>query len=229
MNTKIGAIIQARMSSKRFPGKVLYEVKGKPLIQYIIESLQQCRAVNEMVVATSSDESDTPIEIFCDERGICCFRGNLLNVADRFRETALKFGYDGFVRINGDSPVIDYRLIDRAVSIFCEGDYDVVTNVLVRTFPKGQSVEVLKTSSFVEACMNLSDDDDREHVTRYLYRNADHYRIYNIQSSRNYSTVQLSVDTREDMERFKALINRMNRFHWEYTVDELVSIRSSLS
>ena len=166
----LGAIIQARMSSTRLPGKVLHKVKGKPMIQYLLESLGQCILIDRVVVATSTDDSDGPVADFCREYGIACHRGPLEDVAKRFVEALDVFGLDAFVRICGDSPLLDYRLVDRAVEIFNSGQFDMVTNVLHRTFPKGQSVEVIDSKMFKQAYPLMREDSEREHISSPVYQ-----------------------------------------------------------
>ena len=134
---KIGAIIQARMSSERLPGKVLQQIAGKPMLQYLLERLEHCEVLDGLVVATSVDESDTPITSFCQRYGVSCYRGDLNNVAGRFNDVLDSYGFDAFVRINGDSPLLDQRLVDKAVELFKQHEADLATNALVRSYPKG--------------------------------------------------------------------------------------------
>ena len=139
------------MSSKRFLGKVLHNVEGKPMLAYVLERLQRCRPLDGIVVATSTDDSDTPVADFCHECGVDCYRGPLQDVAGRFKEVLDEYRFDGFVRVCGDSPLIDQRLIDKGIRIFRRSGFDIVTNVSPKTFPKGQSVEVLSTDTFKAA------------------------------------------------------------------------------
>ena len=104
---RIEAIIQARMSSKRLPGKVLEQIQGKSVLQYLLERIGRCLGLQYTIVATSTDNSDDPIEEFCDDFGIECFRGSLENVAERFRDAAKKYKLDAFVRVCSDSPLLD--------------------------------------------------------------------------------------------------------------------------
>jgi len=221
---KAGAIIQARMSSKRFPGKVLYKVEGKPMLQYLLEGLRRSKHLGDIVVATSTADSDTPIEDYCNSVGAYCVRGSLENVAGRFVEVLKKFRFQTFVRLNGDSPVLDYHIVDKAVSIFSAGRYDLVTNVAERSFPKGQSVEVIRTRTFLDTYPEISADHDREHVTAYFYTHQKDFSVCNFVSGKEYGDIQLSVDTREDMIKFKEIITSMSKPHWEYSYEEILSL-----
>jgi spore coat polysaccharide biosynthesis protein SpsF len=219
---RVGIIIQARMGSRRFPGKVLHPVAGKPLLQYLLERLAHCRSVRERVVATSESDEDTPLVHFCEAQGIACRRGPLENVAERFKQVLDAYPFDAFVRVNGDSPLLDQAVVDRAVGRFLEGDAEIVTNVLERTFPRGQSVEVLRADTYQSAYADIRTEEDREHVTRFFYTNRDRFRIVNLRAPENHGGVQLSVDTPEDMHRFRALVARMRKPHWEYGLEEIL-------
>ena len=175
----IGAIVQARMTSRRLPGKSLRPLCGKPLLQYVLESLAQVEPLAVVVVATSSDPTDDPIADFCKRQGSPCFRGPLDNVAERFRQAARRHQLAGFVRISGDSPLLDSRLVARGVALFQESDADLATNVFPRTYPAGMSVEVVRTATFERVVPGLDEPDDREHVTGYFYRHPEQFRIVN--------------------------------------------------
>ncbi len=146
-----GIIVQARMGSQRLPGKVLYSVAGKPMLQYLLERLEHCRGVDKVVVATSSDQSDDPVFKFCRQYGATCYRGSLLNVAARFKELLDIYQFDTFVRISGDSPFLDPKLIELGLEIFCRDNFDLVTNVMPRSYPKGQSVEIVRGAALKAA------------------------------------------------------------------------------
>lgn len=211
------------MDSRRFPGKVLHMVAGKPLLQYLLERLQHSRC-HHLVLATSQEASDTPIANFCRSFGVACYRGSLPNVASRFREVCEVWQFDAFIRISGDSPLLDQALIDQGMKIFCQGDFDIVTNVFPRTFPPGQSVELFSTAAFTRGYAKMRNPEDLEHVTPFFYRNSNDFKIFNFTSKQDISPSHLAVDTREDMEIFTAIIARMEMPHWQYHLEEIVTI-----
>jgi spore coat polysaccharide biosynthesis protein SpsF (cytidylyltransferase family) len=220
----IRALVQARMSSARLPGKVLRVVAGKPLLAYVLERLQRCPALDGLVVATSSEASDDGVAALCDERGVACHRGALEDVAGRFATALEAFPCEAFVRVSGDSPLLDPALVARAVDTFRAGAFDLVTNVFPRSFPRGQSVEVVRTAAF-RACLPLmTGPEDREHVTPALYRHAERFRIMNLPAERDWSGRRFVVDDAEDLERFAGLIAAMRRPHWEYGLAELAAL-----
>jgi spore coat polysaccharide biosynthesis protein SpsF (cytidylyltransferase family) len=225
---RIAAIVQARMSSRRLPGKVLTEVAGKPLLHYLHERLIHCRDIDGIIVSTSTDPSDDPVALFCMRHDIPFFRGSLNHVAQRFQETVEAFGLDAFVRVNGDSPLLDPHLIDHAVTLFRAGEADLVTNVFPRTFPPGQSVEVVRGSVFREICPRLDDPQDQEHVTRFFYLHPDDFKIVNFRAAEAYAPMHLAVDTPSDLERFRSMVQHMTKPHHLYTLDELSDLYAAV-
>jgi spore coat polysaccharide biosynthesis protein SpsF len=225
---KIGALVQARMGSKRLPGKTLQPVQGKPLLQYLLERLGNAECLDGIVVATSDAEADSQIAAFCTKAGVPVFRGSLFDVAGRVAGALEAHPFDAFVRVNGDSPLLDQRLVDRGIRLFRQGTFDLVTNVHPRTYPKGESIEIVKSSTFSAAYRDMAAGEDLEHVTRYFYKNEGRFRICNFESKKRCRAIQLSVDTPEDMSLFSAIVSRMTRPHWTYTLEEILGIHHSL-
>jgi spore coat polysaccharide biosynthesis protein SpsF len=199
-------IVQARLSSSRLPGKVLKELGGRPMLAWTLERVRAARLVSKLVVATSTGADDDAIEAFCAGQGVTCHRGPLDNVAERFALAIAVEKADAFMRITGDAPLIDPAVIDTAIALYRAGDWDLVSNVLVRSFPIGQSVEALHSETFLKALADMKDLDDREHVTQFLHRNRARYRTVNFTSGADAATVQMSVDTAEDFAAAQYLI-----------------------
>lgn len=220
---RVGIIVQARMGSRRLPGKVLRKAHGKPMIQYLLESLVHA-ALGPTVVVTSDEVADDGIANLAKSMGLSCVRGDELDVASRFETAILQYGFDAFVRVCGDSPLLDAELIRRGLTEFSTSDSDLVSNTQPRTFPKGQSVEVVRSKVFLAALPNFSEPEDREHVTRYFYRNPSRFRIRNFESNQQIGQVQLSVDTPEDFSRFESLLAGTSRPHWEYRWSDWVAM-----
>jgi spore coat polysaccharide biosynthesis protein SpsF len=215
---QVAAVVQARMSSERLPGKVLAPLAGKPALGYLLERL----AGYDVVVATSTDPSDDAIGAFCAERGVRCFRGPLADVAARFAGVVERFRLDAFVRVNGDSPLLDPQLVARGLALFAETAPDLATNVFPRTFPHGQSVEVVGAAAFLAARPEF-DADDREHVTRFFYTYPDRFRIENFAAAQAYDGPGLALDTADDLARLDAIVRGLARPHVEVGWQELAS------
>lgn len=220
-----GIIIQARLGSTRLPGKVLVDLHGRPMLEYLLESLEHLDPPLPVILATSDDPRDAPVVEFCRRRGTTCHAGPLEDVAGRFAEVIERFDLDAFVRLSGDSPLLDHRLVGRTVELFTRTACDLATNVLVRTYPKGQSVEVVSAETFCNALGDMTDPQDREHVTRYFYRHPQRVRIADFQSGRDWGGIQLSVDRPEDFRLVERIIAAMDRPYWQYTCGQLVALR----
>jgi spore coat polysaccharide biosynthesis protein SpsF (cytidylyltransferase family) len=180
-----------------------------------------------VIVATSTDPSDAPIADFCEEIRTPCFRGSLTNVADRLRQAADVFCLDAFVRLSADSPLLDISIVQRCVERFVLSSCDLATNVFPRSFPRGQSAEVIRTSSLQHAFDMMAEPEDFEHVTRLFYRTPRMFHIENVVSPVSYGSMHLAVDSREDFAAVEAIVGVMDRPHWEYGLDEIAQLHRS--
>jgi len=192
------AIIQARSSSRRLPRKALMQINSTPLIGWTIKRLQQSQLVSKIVVATSDSTDDDDLANYVEKLNIGVYRGCLEDVVTRFLNVIELFRVDAFVRVCGDSPLIDPKLIDHAIALYTRQNCDLVTNVFPRTFPKGQSVEVIYSQAFIDAWRRNPLDLSREHITEIFYRNPSNFKIINFSNKDDLSAVQLSVDTLQD-------------------------------
>src|SRR5262249_16756079 len=152
-------------------------------------------------VATSIDPSDDAVERFAERNGVKVFRGALDNVALRMLEAAQAANADAVVRVNGDSPLLDPALVDRAAHLFRETLVDLVANVSPRSFAKGQSVEVISRGALATALMRMVRDEEREHVTLHFYAHPDAWRIRSFTAERPRPELQLSIDEGADLAR----------------------------
>jgi spore coat polysaccharide biosynthesis protein SpsF len=202
------AIVQARMSSRRLPGKVLRPLAGIPMLRRVVDRVAASPGISRVVLATSVDASDDAVAAFCRDGGIVCHRGPLDDVGARFVAAAEAEGVDAFVRITGDSPLMDAAIVGEAAALYRTGDWDLVTNVLVRSFPIGQSVEVLRLSTFKAMQDRIADPAQREHVTQFYYAHPAQFRILGFTGGGDAAAVQLSVDTPEDFAAAERLIEK---------------------
>ncbi len=221
----LAVFIQARMSSSRLPGKMLIKINNKFLLSYVVESVSQ---IGTPVILTSTDSSDDPIADYCKELGLRCFRGSLNDVAGRFIGAIELTCCDAFVRVCGDSPLIDYRLIDKGIKYFEAGTFELVTNIHPRTFPSGQSVEVVRSSSYKKAYEYMHGKDEFEHVTRHFYNKPENYSIYNFISAKDYSSVKMTVDSGNDLKIIEGIINKMTKPHYQYNYLEIIDLYNAV-
>jgi spore coat polysaccharide biosynthesis protein SpsF len=146
----------------------------------------------------------------------------LANVAERFKEVVDRYDLDAFVRVCGDSPLLDYRLIDRGIQIFRKGTYDIVTNAFEHRYPSGQGVEVFNSETFRNNFSSIRSEEEKEHVTIYFYKNHKKFKIFNLPPDEDYSNIRLSADYPEDLDVLSSIISHMKRPHWEYDLAEIV-------
>jgi spore coat polysaccharide biosynthesis protein SpsF len=220
---RIGALVQARTSSRRLPDKVLREVHGKPLLQYLLERLARVPSLDVVVVATSTTAGDDRVAALAARLGVACHRGDLDDVAGRLLAAAEGHHLDALVRVSGDSPLLDPHLVARGLALFREGEVELVTNVFPRSFPPGQSVEVVATTA-LRAAHPAMTAEEKEHVTLHLYRDPSRYRIRNFRWEVPVDGLRMVVDDPSDLDACAAAIGRMTQPHWEYGLDELVTL-----
>ena len=202
------AIMQARMSSTRLPGKVLKEVNGTPLLGYEIARLARSKTIDKLVVATTVEPEDAAIVALCDKLGVDSFRGSLEDVLSRYVECAKKYPeYDVIVRVTGDCPLIDPEVVDKVVTFFCDGEFDYVSNVEAgnETYPDGMDSEVFSRTALMAAGEKATLTSEHEHVTPYI-RNHPEFRRGGVRAEGDTSAYRLTVDNPEDFEVVSFLI-----------------------
>lgn len=196
----VTAIVQARMSSTRLPGKVLIELSGAPMLQRQLERVQRATLLSNVVVATSTDISDDPIAALSAELGINCYRGDLSDVLGRFVGALDAFPTDVVVRITADCPLISPQAIDSVIGAFLEADCDYLSNTLEPTFPDGVDIEVMSKQALREVSAISTDPLEREHVTLGIYRRPDHFSVRNYRGEQDLSDLRWTVDSPKDLE-----------------------------
>jgi spore coat polysaccharide biosynthesis protein SpsF len=218
------------MTSSRLPGKTLMPLAGKPMLQHLLDRLLTAFPRERLLVLTSNETSDDPIAEYCATQRLPCFRGSLLDVAGRFLAAADQLGAPAFVRLSGDSPFLDVALIHQALALYAQHRQpDLVTNVLTRTFPKGQSVELMNTAALRRAYARYEQPGDYEHVGPYFYRHPDQFRIVDFTASPARGQVSLVIDTREEFAAAEALLAAMDRPAVQYTWQETLALRDRLA
>ena len=169
------AIIQARMSSSRLPGKVLLDIAGQPMLVHMVERARRARRVTQVVVATTTDPSDDPIQQLCAERGYACCRGSLPDVLDRYTQAAREFDAQIIARLTADCPLLDPALLDLTVEALADSDF--AANRLpppwTRSLPIGLDVEVVTRTALERAWKEATESYQREHVLPYLYEGVE--------------------------------------------------------
>ena len=200
--------VQARMNSKRLPGKTMKIIKNKPVLFYVLSRLKKSKFLKKIVVLTSTKKTDNIIVKYCEDNNVQVLRGELNNVAKRFVKAIKYFKTNSFVRITGDSPNIDPNLVDRLITKFKKNNYDLVTNCKKKTFPKGQSIEVLNSKVFLKVFKILKRKKYLEHITSFFYDNEEKFKIYSLSNKIFYRKKNLSIDNHYDLKKFNRYLSR---------------------
>ena len=206
----IGCIIQARMGSSRLPGKVMMKVNDESkVIDFVINQIKDSGLINEIIVATSNLVEDNKIVEHLKKNNIKFFLGSPTDLLDRYFKCAKKFSVSIIVRITGDNPLVDPRIIDSVIEKFRNNDYDYVTNSLVGTFPYGTEVEVFSFNALKIAWENAKLPSEREHVTPFMKKHPEIFRILNIENKENLSHLRYTVDHQNDLELIREVIKNI--------------------
>lgn len=226
-----GAIIQARMGSSRCPEKTLRLLYGKPLLAHVIDRTRQARGVETIIVATTVNREDDAIEGYCKENGIPVFRGSSDDVLDRYYQAAKQYNIDTVVRVTADDPFKDPAVIDLAIDTFKTHDYDYVSNTIEPTYPEGIDVEVFSFESLATAWKDAKLPSEREHVTPYIWKNGDLFKVYNFRNTVDQSHYRLTVDHDEDFVFAEKLLSLLPQNGFSFgdivrTIDENPEIKT---
>lgn len=231
---KIVASIEARMTSSRFPGKVLMEINGKPVLQILIERLSKSGYIDEIIIAATNRSEDDPIEELGKKLGIFTFRGSEDDVLGRVVRAVESVNGDVIVEITGDCPLIDPEVVDSVIEKYLSEDikYDYVTNIgyvgdSIREIPIGMDVRVFSFHDLKEISEITSDPEDREHVSLYFFRTGkDKYKLLNIDTpgkwKRDYNP-RLCLDTKEDFELIKNIYESLSSFNEYFTLEDILN------
>jgi spore coat polysaccharide biosynthesis protein SpsF (cytidylyltransferase family) len=218
------AFIQARVGSTRLPGKVLMDLHGKPVLTRVIERVQKARGVDSVIVVTTIEAKDLPLVRLCAERGVQVFCGSENDVLDRFYQAARLLKPDHVVRITADCPVLDPGLVDQVVQRHIRSRADYTANVLVDRFPDGEDVEVLTFASLERAWAEAALPSEREHVTPYIRKHPEQFRLESFLGDADHSRERWTLDTARDYDFLSALYARLAPTNEFFGIDEILSL-----
>jgi len=217
------AIVQARVSSSRLPGKVLKPILGQPMLARQLERVQRSRQLTQVVVATSTMTDDDPIVDLCHQLGIDCFRGSLMDVLDRFYQAAKPYEAETIVRLTGDCPLTDPGLIDQVITFHRDGNFDYTSNALEPTFPDGLDVEVIRFLALEQAWQDATLPSQREHVTPFIYQQPDRFHLGSYRGSVDQSHLRWTVDEPADFDLVTRIYNQLYPKNAAFTTSEILA------
>jgi spore coat polysaccharide biosynthesis protein SpsF len=225
-SNKIAAIIQARMGSTRLPGKIMKDLKGKPVLWHVIERVKQAKNIDQIIIATTILKRDKIIFEKAQEWGVEVYRGSEDDVLERYYEAAVENNVDTVVRITSDCPLIDPKVIDEIIKYYNDNGYTLVTNagsdLKNRTYPRGLDTEVFSFNVLEEAFNKAEEKYQREHVTPYIYENYDD--IYYYKNDKDLSNYRLTLDTKEDYELIKVIYDKLYYGKHDFYLDEIIEL-----
>ncbi len=227
MTCEVLAIIQARMSSSRLPGKVLKKISGKPMLALQIERIQRSVGINQLIVATSTRDDDNPIETLCRKIGIGCFRGSLDDVLDRFFRAAKIYQPKHVVRLTADCPLTDPEIIDRVIRLHLGHGYDYTSNIRPPTWPDGMDIEIFRFSCLEEAAREAKLPSEREHVTPFIQNRPQQYTLGNLENEQDFSTHRLTVDETVDFEKVKRIYSSLYPRKSDFSLKDILDLIQS--
>jgi len=222
---KVICIIQARMNSRRLPGKVLKKLSDKPMLWHILNSLQYCKTLDHIVVATTKKKSDDQIVELCKKMRISVFRGSEKNVLNRFCQAGKKYSATHIVRICADCPFMDPSIVDKIVRKSIITGVDYTSNTLPKTYPMGYEVEVIKFSALQKVEKMTKDSGDREHVTLFIMRKPKLFSHYNVRAPTSYNKpkIRVCVDTKDDFLLAQKIFAKKNSQNFFISIRQVVN------
>lgn len=223
---KVLAIVQARMSSTRLPGKVLLDLEGAPVLTRVMRRLSRAKTLGAVVVAIPTGRADDPLAALCRKERWGYVRGPEEDVLSRYYETAQRFGPDAVVRVTSDCPLIEPSVVDRVVREFLARQPGVsyASNTLhPRTYPRGLDTEVMTMRALERAWREDRDPATREHVTPYLYRNPGLFSVHAVIHDQDLSAMRWTLDTPEDLDLIRRIYSGFDddAFSWTQTLELL--------
>ncbi|WP_416049415.1 cytidylyltransferase domain-containing protein [Cupriavidus basilensis] len=205
------ALLQARSSSTRLPGKVLKPLLGEPMILRQIERLRRARNIDRLMVVTSDSSSDDELAACCVAAGVEVFRGSLDDVLDRFYSAVKDIRPQHVVRLTADCPLADPEVIDAVIDFYRDGDFDYASNVLEPTYPDGLDAEVFRFSVLETIWQEASLASQREHVTSFIYQHPERFRLGCLKRESDLSALRWTVDEPSDLAFVTAVYGALYR------------------
>ncbi len=208
---RVVAVIQARMTSTRLPGKVLVDIGGSPALEHMLARVRKATSIDHVVVATTANATDDPVVALCERLGVETFRGDEHDVLGRFVGVVDRTGARVVVRLTADCPMIDPALIDQTFALFDTDSYDYTSNANVRSFPDGLDCEVFSADALRRADEEARHPFLREHVTPFIRGSHPQYgaggfRVGNLLAPADFGFVRWTLDTPADLARIRELI-----------------------
>lgn len=225
---KIGAIVQARTSSTRLPGKILKdlpEASGISVLEHVIRRLKRSRKISDIIIATTLEKEDDRIIQVAKRENARYFRGDKENVLSRHFLAARENNLSVVVRVTSDCPCIDPEIVDLVIDRHINSKADYTSNNLEKTFPHGLDTEVFNYATLKEAHRNARDPYDREHVTAYIRKSPDKFRLEQVKAPTELHApqIRITLDTQADYDLLCGVFDKLYRGNHFFNAYDIVN------
>lgn len=224
MHHHVTAIIQARATSRRLPGKVMKKVLGKPLLSYLVERLRSADRIKQIILATTVNPEDDSIVEQAQALGLDVFRGSENNVLDRFYGAAMIFNVMHIMRITADCPLIDPDFLDTLVEYYMSGQFDYASNCVEPTLPDGLDAEIFTFQALEYAHKHAIRPSCLEHVTPYIRNHPDIFNIGSWRYINDLSHLRWTVDEPEDFQFVRQVIEKLYQVNKDFRTKDILNL-----
>ena len=227
----LGIIIQARSGSKRFPNKIYKKICEITIIEHVLKQIKKTKFKNKIIIASSINQTNKKIIQIAKKNNCSYFFGPENNVLKRFYLSANKFKIKNIIRISADSPLMDPKIIEKCYKIFYKGKFDLVTNLLRPTYPKGMSVEMFSFKTLKNVNLYAKSKHDKEHVTPYIYKNPNKFSIKNFYLKKSLRKYNFTIDRPNDLKYLTKIYEKLIKLGKEkrFKFLDLVKIAKKLN
>lgn len=221
---KVIALLQARVSSSRLPGKVLKPLMGQAMIVRQIERINRSERIDKLVVATSDEQTDDDLANLLEQLDISVFRGDLNNVLDRYYRAAQLYQPEHIVRLTADCPLIDPKVIDLVIAEHLKNNTDYTSNTLTRSYPDGLDVEVLSFNALEKAWRQATLQSEQEHVTPFIRNHSELFSQHNVANDQDFSDMRWTVDIIEDFNLIEQIYEALYLIKPEFSTQDVLQL-----
>ncbi len=223
---KVGIIVQARMGSKRLPGKIMKLINNKPILFHVLKQIKQSKLNDEIIICTSNKKENNIVRNFCKKNTVRCFSGSENNLVNRYYLAAKKYDINVIVRLTADCPLVDPEIIDMCIKKFLSRNYDFVANTSPpyrKSYPDGVDVEVFSFKTIETLNRECTNKEDLEHVTPYIWRKKKRFKLFRFELNENLSSYRFTLDYKEDLILIKKIILDFNKYRIKINMKNIIN------
>lgn len=220
------AIIEARMTSSRLPGKVLKLVNKKPILTYLLNRLKTIELIDEIVIATTTNSSDDILEQFSKNENVSCFRGSEEDVMGRVMQAGIFFKAELIVEVTGDCPIIDASIVEQLIRMYLFNNAEYVGNLHVHTYPEGMQAQIFSLETLIKSSKLTNKPLDREHVTLHIRNNPKLFKPLHLIAPQELHRpdLGLALDELDDLKLLTKIINHFNDINKNFSCLEVINL-----